>query len=481
MSDILQDTITRLSVLRDKLQAKADQIRSVNGYKNDGDVIEVIDAWYLVKNRVEALSSLQTSIEIARENLEKGIPDPDIEQRVKDRLQRDLDQVAGTIKGSKRAENAGNKVLKEYDEKYPNDRSRKPDAAKQDTPAEKQPDQPEKPAKPEKQPHQQADSEAKKQDAQPNEDQKSTDSFNSAKGQETIDELLSTIQKAVDSFQEAIPAIQQDAYNEIVRLVKELDLKNGRLSATVKNVKAIGQLRADLEKVIISDPYVKKVEEFADAFAAVAKLQNKYFSTVAAEFTPPKVLEVVKTQAIEATIDGLTAAGLHASVMSGVQDILRTNITTGGDFPQLMSQMRDYIVGTPGMGGAMVRYTQQITTDALNQFSAQYNQVVTDDLGLEWFQYVGSLIKTSRPLCKALIQKKYVHKSEFEAVIEGDFPEFKEQGGKIDKRTNLPQGMIPGTNKYNFPIYRGGYNCGHQLIAVATSAVPPMVRTKITI
>lgn len=299
-------------------------------------------------------------------------------------------------------------------------------------------------------------------------------------GAEIIDSLLSTIQNAVDGFQGAIPGIQKDTYDDIVRLVKDLDLKSGRLTATVKNVKAIGQLKVDLEKVILSDPYIQHVQEFLKAFEAVTGLQAQYFKTVTDEFTPPKVLAEVKTQAIDATIDGLTEAGIHASVIDGAMEILRTNVTGGGGFSELMDQMRDFIIGTKQVSGAMLRYTQQLTTDALNQYSAQYNQVVTNDLGLEWFRYVGSLIKTSRPFCKALVDKKYVHQSELEKVVHGDFPEFKEKGGRLGK-SGLPAGMIPGTNKSNFPIYRGGYNCGHQLIPISAAAVPESVKIKISI
>jgi hypothetical protein len=295
-------------------------------------------------------------------------------------------------------------------------------------------------------------------------------------GPEFIEQLLSTIQNAIDSFQGAIPAAQKNAYNGIINLVKDLDMKGGRLSATVKNVKMIGQLKTDLERIVISAPYMKNVEEFVKAFQTVAALQQQYFKTLVAEFTAPKVLEEVKSQAIDATIDGLTTAGMEANVVAGVQDILRTNITTGGGFHDLMEQMGNFIMGT---GGAMVQYTKQLTTDALNQFSAQYSQIVTNDLDLEWFEYVGSLIKTSRPFCKAMVQKKYIHRSELDRVIKGDFPEFAEQGGRIDKRTALPEGMIPGTNKYNFPIYRGGYNCGHQLVPVSTASVPDLVKAKI--
>jgi len=298
-------------------------------------------------------------------------------------------------------------------------------------------------------------------------------------GEQIIEQLLSTIQKAIDEFQGAMPAAQKAAFDEITTLSRQLDIKGDNLSASVKNVKAIGKLKASLEKAILSPDYLDKVSTFLKAFSQITALQNQYFSTLVDKFTAPAVLNEVRDLSVDATIEGLTEAGIHANITEGIADILRANITAGGKFSDLMDQMRDFIVGSPKIPGAMVRYTQQLTTDALNQYSAQYSQVVTDSLSLDWFQYVGSIIKTSRPLCKALIDKKWIHKSEFDQVVHGDFPEFKEKGGRIDGRTGLPAGMIAGTNKYNFPIYRGGYNCGHQLVPVASAAVPASIRSKI--
>jgi hypothetical protein len=297
-------------------------------------------------------------------------------------------------------------------------------------------------------------------------------------GSEIIQDLLKKIEDAIDGFQASIPAVQQDSFARITKLVKDMDIRGDQLAATTKNVKAIGQLKAELEKAVLSVPYLDKVSEFLKAFNTVSDLQASYFKTIVDDFSIPKVLQAVKEQAVDATIEGLTEAGMRANVIEGATDILRTNITTGGKFSDLMDQMRDFIIGSPKVPGAMLRYTQQLTTDAINQYSAQYNQIVTDDLGLDWFQYVGSIIKTSRPLCKALVDKKWIHRSEIEDIIQGDFPEFKQQGGRLDARTGLPAGMIPGTNKYNFPIYRGGYNCGHQLVPVSAAAVPAFLKAK---
>jgi hypothetical protein len=42
----------------------------------------------------------------------------------------------------------------------------------------------------------------------------------------------------------------------------------------------------------------------------------------------------------------------------------------------------------------------------------------------------------------------------------------------------LPKGMIEGTNESNFPTYRGGYNCGHQMYPVPPLNVPKTIRNK---
>ena len=68
-----------------------------------------------------------------------------------------------------------------------------------------------------------------------------------------------------------------------------------------------------------------------------------------------------------------------------------------------MQQVRDYLLRITALGqGAMARYTKQITTDALNQYGAQYLNAVTNDLGPRLVSaYLGALIDTSRTLLRS--------------------------------------------------------------------------------
>lgn len=300
-----------------------------------------------------------------------------------------------------------------------------------------------------------------------------------ASPQQTAKELVSAIAKSVDAFNASVPGLQKDIANEIELLVKQLDLKNGRIVPSAQNLKLIAQIKAKILKVIMSKDFVDKRNEYLKSFQQVTALQNNYFTSVTKKFKPSSVLKELQKQSLESTLESLSRAGIDTNVARPVQDILRANITAGAKYTDLVQQMRDYITTNQTGAGKLERYVKQITTDALNQYSRQYTKVVTDDLGLEWFMYTGAEIESSRPFCKAMLDKKYFHRDEIPDLLNGNFPEFKKNDGKINKKTDLPEGMIPGTNVENFFAYAGGYNCGHQIVPVDESSVPESLKNKL--
>lgn len=296
--------------------------------------------------------------------------------------------------------------------------------------------------------------------------------------EQLIKKLVDVLHQSVEDVNSSIPGIERDIAVEIDQLLKGLDTKGDTITANVANIKKIAGFKNKIQAIINRSDYPDKIKKFLQDFAQIATIQNQYFSTVANDFQPQNLLTEIKAQSIDATIDSLTEAGLNANLINPVHNLLMKNATTGGSYSDLSGQLRDYLKTSDSGQGALTRYVKQITTDSINQFSGQYMNAITNDLGLEWFMYTGSLKTTSRPFCEACVKKKYIHISEFEEVINGDFPEFKEEGGEIYDETGLPQGMIPGTNSSNFQIYRGGYNCGHTLVPVSDVMVPENLRMK---
>lgn len=293
---------------------------------------------------------------------------------------------------------------------------------------------------------------------------------------ELIREIEKDISDAIDKFTSKIPASEKRTFAKALELLKDLKIKNGRIENSVENIKQIQRISQQLQKTIVDKPYLKDVAAFADAFNSVSELQHSYFGTLVSDFKPAKVLAAIRQDAITSTVNNLTDAGVSATVGKAIESILRTNITTGGMYADLVEQMRTEIIGNEKIPSKLSRYAKQITTDSLNQFSRTYNQTVTADLGFKWFQYVGSNVENTREFCKAMTKKRYYHVSELPSILRGKID------GKqvaINPKTKLWYGAIEDTNAINFQTNAGGWQCGHSIYGVPEILVPKSARDAI--
>lgn len=288
--------------------------------------------------------------------------------------------------------------------------------------------------------------------------------------------LITTIDTSITGFNESIPAIQKQIFDDIALLIKDLDTtSDGTIKNNVRNLKIIGKIRGKLEEIILSPEYMKKVEDFVKAFNEVASLQNQYFRAIESKFKPSKLLAEISKQSISWTIDNLTESGIGANVTDEIEDILRRNITSGGSYKELTNQLRNSIVSNKAGQGLLERYTKQVAVDSIMQYNRTYSQTISDDLGLSWYLYTGSNILTTREFCLKMTDKKYIHKSELPQIVKGEI------NGKqipINDKTKTWAGGIPGTNSSNILINAGGYNCQHQFQPVLSGVVPKDIRAR---
>lgn len=294
--------------------------------------------------------------------------------------------------------------------------------------------------------------------------------------EDSLKKILSTIDDAIANFQNAIPGIQKIVFDELQPLIKQFDIKDGKLLNNVKNLKLIGNLQNKLQKIIINADYQKSVNDFVESFNLISSLQQDYFKQFNQKFKPKNTLPIIKELAIEATINDLVGQGLSSNIIDPIKQLLNQNITTGGDYTQFQDLLRNHILSDDSGEGSLERYTKQITTDAINQYNAQYHDAIAQDLNFNWGSYVGSNIKTSREFCILLTKKQWVKREELPEILKGHIDG---HDCKLSKTTGLPLGMIPDTNVDNFKVLRGGYNCGHQFFWVPDSSVPDFIINKI--
>jgi hypothetical protein len=261
-----------------------------------------------------------------------------------------------------------------------------------------------------------------------------------------IQELQLAIESRMD---EALPKIFAKLSNQVIDLASNLSLD---ATDRAKTLKEMIKLRKDIADTIINNSlYQAQVAEVLKGFEMLADLSNDYMSIILDDFKPKTELyKAILQTNIETTKNALLGAGIRDNFSTAIQEVLKDNIAGVGTRAKLNDTLRKFIEGTPENAPFLNRYIKQTTNDSVMTFNAEYIQTISDDLGVEYYLYAGTLIEDSRSFCQAR-SGRYFTTDEVKAWA------------------NLKgwQGRMAGTNSNTIFIYRGGYNCRHQLWPVA--------------
>jgi hypothetical protein len=293
-----------------------------------------------------------------------------------------------------------------------------------------------------------------------------------------LNKIVKTIDGSVEEFVKDLPFSEQKIWQRVLSLTKQLQVDGlGKVTNNVANLRILNDINKEINRIVLTDEYKAKVEKFTSVFADLETLNNEYLSSVFTKFKPSKVLKELTKISIDITIDQLQETGVASSLTSELKDILKQNITTGGNYADMTEQLRESILGSPTTPGGLTRYARTFTKDAINQYSATYTKTVASDLGAVWYRYTGSNMDTTRPFCEHLTKKDggYFHVNEIPGFLKGIVGD---QKVPIYAKYNLPQGMNEFTTVDNFLVLRGGYECGHQIFPVSKASVPASLRSR---
>lgn len=277
------------------------------------------------------------------------------------------------------------------------------------------------------------------------------------------------IQKAIDGFTYGIPSLDRKQYDKVYGLLKDLSLDSeGKIKPTLENLKIISKVRSQLASFINEPSYQSAILELNVALEKVKDVQTAYFKTTFKDFTSPKTVEKIREISFNTMVDDLAGAGIHAEVVNVSADIVENSIRSGASFSTMVDQLKEKMVGSATIPSKLMSYSKQIINDTMSGFARNYHAIVTNDLDLEWFMYIGSLVASSRPMCIVLVAKLWIHKSELAGISRGIV-----DGVKVST-----EGFMPDTTGENF-IYRcAGWNCEHQCVPVPSVVVPKELRDK---
>lgn len=287
--------------------------------------------------------------------------------------------------------------------------------------------------------------------------------------------ITKLINTANDKFSKRLPSIETKLFDRVMLMSKDLKLRGGKVVNSVDNLKLIIKIKKELLKIAVNKSYLNDVKELTETINNISTQQTEYFKTLSDEAINNEKYSLVRKEATQNLISGLTKAGIESNVTSKINQILLNSVTSGVNYTDMTNQLKSFIVSDKETEGALSKYAKTYSITSLNQFAGQNNKMITDDLGLEWFMYQGTEIKTTREFCHEMLQKQYVHKSEIPALLRGEVDGHQ---CRISDSTGLPLGMIEGTTAENFPVYCGGWNCGHKLTPISDIIVPKILKAK---
>jgi len=279
------------------------------------------------------------------------------------------------------------------------------------------------------------------------------------------DKLLDAeIERLLSAFEAGTISTEKNVFNEVLGLIKGFDLDNsGNLKQTTKNIRLLTTIRNKIEPVVLNDAYKQRVATFGKGFKDVGGITDEYLASIRTGFAPNQALQnqILKYE-LEVTGNSLLGAGIEAQVIDPVKNMIQKAVTAGGSYGDLVDELRIAIKGIEeGAGmvkGSLSRYTNQIATDSLNQYSRNYVQAISSNLDFEWYRYSGGIKSTSRKYCKKRAGRHF-HIEE------------------IEKSSHLKwSGKMKGTNESNILTNCGGYNCGHRYLPVDN--VPQRVKDR---
>lgn len=259
----------------------------------------------------------------------------------------------------------------------------------------------------------------------------------------TRDELLrSLLEDHQKRLRESITALER----QVLRLAAKLkvDGSGGLLSDRV-NAQVASQARSDLVRIFELEYNQAFVSTVVADFDKVAVGLKSYYTAAN--------IPVTFLQADLAVIAALKQGAFQQLSVLGeeFQGVLADEIyratTIGRPFDELVRSLQNSLRGITDMAGRpMSTRASTLAHDALVEFDATLNKKKADDAGVDTFLYFGSTVEDTREFCRRHVGEVHTEE-EWEAIAARETPW---------------QGQKSG----DFFVVRGGWNCGHQLVAV---------------
>ena len=283
-------------------------------------------------------------------------------------------------------------------------------------------------------------------------------------------ERLERLDTIPSNFVSEAEKAQSAIFKGILKKLDKLQLdEDGRILLNKSNLAQIQDLGDELNELMIgkNTKYYNAVKDFVKEIDVQKGLNQEYFADNFDFKNDPTYDELSKISQQRA-IDNLANTAATQNV-EAFKDMLQTSIASKDKFTSFIDNVKTQIEGNDQIDGGLVRYARQNASDLYAIADREYVNAISDELGVEFYEYSGGKMPTSRPFC---IERngKIFHKKEIEAWGNG-----KKTEGMQWPKSGTWAGMARSTDGSSIFNLLGGYSCNHVLVPVNIKYVPVSV------
>lgn len=280
------------------------------------------------------------------------------------------------------------------------------------------------------------------------------------------EKLLSRLKKKADTITNAIDREQRNLDRELQALERvlflalqdelfgQLKTEGGKLVMSRENLLLL--LRVDaIFNIWLQEFQTGIVLDFAAQLLSIAALTGEMYTNMGTEKLVREIADdnAMLRAAIGIDADGRVIPGTIlydvstvAQVRQDVKNVVLQAIKQQQTLREFSTTLRDYVVSTPDADGRLKKYWRTYAYDLFNQSTEIKNEQFRRGLDLQWFIYVGDVIKDSREFCRKKAGNVF-------SVVEAD-TEWPNDKDLIGKGSGIP---------YTPRIDRGRWNCRHRI------------------
>lgn len=290
---------------------------------------------------------------------------------------------------------------------------------------------------------------------------------------ELVKQKIKLLETVPENIATAAEKAQRDAWRKIAPMLSEMDVDaDGNIAQTEDNIRRIGLITDELNKVLAGGEYRAAVQSFLGSIDEGVQLTDDIAKKIDKNFQPDNVQKQLLAISKQNAINAFFGSGLRENVTQPFLEQLTANVAARAPLREATKALQGVIEGTDTTDGRLLANVRTTANTAQAIADRSYAAAVNDELGIEYFQYLGGEIPTTRPFCQHR-EGEIFHRKEIEAWGDG-----KNSGGINDIRGGTWDGRIDGTDSRSIFTFVGGWNCRHYLVPVIKQKVPAKVQAR---